>query len=76
MEYIHSNLRLGEMHDIVGQACMVLIAIHLPLMTFTCKNNYKYNTRTILSVQATVQLHEQVNGLRICTGSYIMKAKQ
>ena len=35
----------------------------------TCNNNYKYNTLYILSVQATVQLHEQVNGiLETCTG--------
>ena len=37
----------------------------------TCKNNiYKHNTLYILSVQATVQLHEQVNGiLETCTDS-------
>ena len=29
----------------------------------TCNNNYKHNTLYILSVQATVQLHEQVNGI-------------
>ena len=36
----------------------------------TCNNNiYKYNTLYVLSVQATVWLHEQVNGiLEICTG--------
>ena len=38
-------------------------AIMVPLMTFTCNNNYKHNTLYILSVQATVQLHEQVNGI-------------
>ena len=32
--------------------------IYLPLMIFTCNNNYKHNTRTVLSVQTTVQLHE------------------
>ena len=33
----------------------------------TCNNNYKHNTLYILSLQATVQLHEQVNGiLEIC----------
>ena len=46
------------MHGIVGQA-----------WTFTCNNNYKHNTLYVLSVQATVQQHEQVNGiLEICTG--------
>ena len=40
----------------------------------TCNNNYKHNnyirnTLYILSVQATVRLHEQVNGnLETCTG--------
>ena len=38
----------------------------------TCNNNYKHNIRNtlyILSVQATVRLHEQVNGiLETCTG--------
>ena len=38
----------------------------------TCNNNYKHNIRNtlyILSVQATVWLHEQVNGiLETCTG--------
>ena len=34
----------------------------------TCNNNYKHNIR-ILSVQATVRLHEHVNGiLETCTG--------
>ena len=34
----------------------------------TCNNNYKHNTLYILSVQATVRLHEQVNGiLETCT---------
>ena len=48
---------------------MIDACIHLPLMTFTCNNNYKHNTLYVLSVQATVQLHEQVNGiLEICTG--------
>ena len=47
---------------------MIDVCIHLPLMTFTCNNNYKHNTLYVLSVQATVQLHEQVNGtLEICT---------
>ena len=42
--------------------------IHLSLMTFTWNNNYKDNTLYVLSVQATVQLHEQVSGiLEICT---------
>ena len=29
----------------------------------TCNNNYKHSTLYILSVQATVLLHEQVNGI-------------
>ena len=29
----------------------------------TCNNNSKHNTLYVLSVQATVQLHEQVNGI-------------
>ena len=34
----------------------------------TCNNNYKHNTLYVLSVQATVRLHEQVNGiLETCT---------
>ena len=55
---------------------MIDACIHLlPLMTFTCNNDYKHNTCTVLSVQATVQLHEQVNGiLEIYTDSYVMKA--
>ena len=28
-----------------------------------CNNNYKHNTRYVLSVQATVRLHKQVNGI-------------
>ena len=39
----------------------------------TCNN--KYNTLYILSVQATVRLHEQVNGiLETCTDMSVMKA--
>ena len=34
----------------------------------TCNNNYKHNTLYILSVPATVRLHEQVNCiLETCT---------
>ena len=35
----------------------------------TCNNNYyKHNTLYVLSAQATlVHLHEQVNGIKICT---------
>ena len=34
----------------------------------TCNNNYKHRIMHILSVQATVQLHEQANGiLETCT---------
>ena len=34
----------------------------------TCNNNYKHNTLYVFSVQATVRLHEQVNGiLETCT---------
>ena len=34
----------------------------------TCNNNYKHNALYVLSVQATVLLHEQVNGiLETCT---------
>ena len=43
--------------------------IHLP----TCNNNYKHNTLYVLSVQATVLLHEQVNGI-LETYQYVMKA--
>ena len=39
------------------------------MTSHTCNNNYKYNTLYVLSVQATVQVHEQVNGiLETCTG--------
>ena len=40
---------------------------------FTCNNNYKHNTLYVFSVQATVQLHEQVNGI-LETYQYVMKA--
>ena len=34
----------------------------------TCNNNHKHNTLYVLSVQATVRLHEQVNRiLETCT---------
>ena len=39
----------------------------------TCNNNYKHNTLYVLSVQATVLLHEQVNGT-LETYQYVMKA--
>ena len=39
----------------------------------TCINNYKHNTLYVLSVQATVRLHEQVNGI-LETYQYVMKA--
>ena len=57
------------MHGIMGRAWCYDRCIHLPLMmTSTCNNNYKHNTLYVLSVQATVQLHEQVNDiLKICT---------
>ena len=39
----------------------------------TCNN--KYNTLYVLSVQATVRLHEQVNDiLETCTDMSVMKA--
>ena len=39
----------------------------------TCNN--KHNTFYVLSVQATVRLHEQVNGiLETCTDMSVMKA--
>ena len=39
----------------------------------TCNN--KYNTLYVLSVQVTVRLHEQVNGiLETCTDMSVMKA--
>ena len=39
----------------------------------TCYN--KYNTLYVLNVQATVRLHEQVNGiLETCTDMSVMKA--
>ena len=37
----------------------------------TCNNNYKHNTLYVLSVQATMWLHKQVNGNLY---RYIMKA--
>ena len=41
----------------------------------TCNNNHKHNTLYVLNVQATVWLHEQVNGiLETCTNTYVMKA--
>ena len=43
-----------------GEPGAMIDGIHLPLMIFTCNNNYKHNTLYILSVQATVWLHEQV----------------
>ena len=66
------------MHGIVGRAWCYdrwyVYTIHLPLMTsVTCNNNYKHNTLYILSVQATVLLHEQVSGI-LETYQYIMKA--
>ena len=43
---------LGEIHGIVGEpGAMIDACIHLPLMTFTCNNNYK-NIRTVLSNSA------------------------
>ena len=36
-------------------------------------NNYKHNTLYVLSVQSTVRLHEQVNGI-LETYRYVMKA--
>ena len=49
---------------------MIDACIHLPVMTSHAIINYKYNTHTVLSVQTTVQLHEQVNGvLEICSMS-------
>ena len=59
------------MYGIVGRTwCYDIGGIIIPLMTsHTCNNNYKYNTLYVLSVQATVQVHEQVNGiLETCTG--------
>ena len=39
----------------------------------TCNNYYKHNTLYVLSVQATVLLHEQVNGI-LEMYQYVMKA--
>ena len=39
----------------------------------TRNNNYKHNTLYVLSVQATVLLYEQVNGI-LETYQYVMKA--
>ena len=39
----------------------------------TCNNNYKHNTLYVLSVQAKVRLHEQVNGI-LEMYRYVMKA--
>ena len=51
-----------------GKPGAMIDDLHLPMMTFTCNNNYKHNILYVLSVQATVQLHKQVNGiLEICT---------
>ena len=56
----------GKPGAMIMDRCMYT-AYKLPLMTFTCNNNYKHNTSTVLSVQAcncaAVQLHEQVNGI-------------
>ena len=39
----------------------------------TCNNNYKHNTLYVLSVQSTVRLNEQVNGI-LEKYQYVMKA--
>ena len=57
------------MHGIVGRAYSAMIDVMYTLTTddLTCNNNYKHNTLYVLSVQATVWLHEQVNVLETCT---------
>ena len=45
----------------------------LPLMTLHAIIIYKHNTLYVLSVQATVVLHEPVNGI-LETYQYVMKA--
>ena len=60
------------MHGIVGRAwCYDRWYVYTYVRTtddLTCNNNYKHNTLYVLSVQATVRLHEQVNGiLETCT---------
>ena len=52
------------MYGIVGQAwCYDRWYVYTYTTDdLTCNNNYKHNTLYILSVQATVLLHEQVNG--------------
>ena len=42
-------------------------------LTTTCNNNYKHNTLYVLSVQATMRLHEQVNDI-LEMYRYVMKA--
>ena len=58
------------MHGIVRRAYSAMIDGMYTLTTddLTCNNNYKHNTSyVVLSVQATVRLHEQVNVLETCT---------
>ena len=40
-----------------GELGAMIDGIHLPLMTFTCNNNYKHNTRTV-----------QATRIEICAG--------
>ena len=57
------------MHGIVGKPGAMIDGMYtLTTDNLTCNNNYKHNTLYVLSVQTTVQLHEQVNGnLETCT---------
>ena len=57
------------MHGIVGRAwCYDRWYVYTTTDDLTCNDNYKHNTLYVLSVQATVVLHEQVNGiLETCT---------
>ena len=62
------------MHGIVGRAwCYDRWYVYTITDDLTCNNNYKHNTLYVLSVQATVLLHEQVNGI-LETYQYVMKA--
>ena len=42
---------------------MIVGMYTLTTVDLTCNNNYKHNTLYILSVQTTVLLNEQVNGI-------------
>ena len=62
------------MHGIVGRAwCYDRRYVYTTTDDLTCIIIYKHNTLYVLSVQATVVLHEPVNGI-LETYQYVMKA--